>query len=347
LSKQKYKEALIFFSAGVGDALLLVPLVNELKKKHYNVTGVFTSQFNCESIFENTTLFHHTIIKKTNRSLMLHALLHYNKYDAVYVNHFAFSRINIFCAYLLAKVVYTNYSNPFFLQNKKSINVIAPTVNVHDALQNAFLFNSKLSLNDLDFNLNCQSRTKNTFNLPQHYSVVQVSSANSKAPYKNWKLENWLQVFSFLEKHYPHIAIVVLGDTSEMHLDEQLKSVNHSNITSLIGKTTLSDVVTIVEHSMFYLGLDSGLMHIAFALNKPTFTIWGASNKQLYGYEWKGKQHKAIQLNLPCSPCNAWIKPNTSRVTNPLSCPDFKCINSISAQDVIVELKRFVDALLE
>jgi 3-deoxy-D-manno-octulosonic-acid transferase len=32
MSSIKHKQALVFFSAGVGDAILLVPLVNELKK---------------------------------------------------------------------------------------------------------------------------------------------------------------------------------------------------------------------------------------------------------------------------------------------------------------------------
>ena len=54
----------MFFSAGVGDAILLVPLVNELKKQGYNVTGLFTSPFHCESLFEHTRLFDSIVIKK-------------------------------------------------------------------------------------------------------------------------------------------------------------------------------------------------------------------------------------------------------------------------------------------
>ena len=88
--------------------------------------------------------------------------------------------------------------------------------------------------------------------------------------------------------------------------------------------------VMAVHQSQFYIGLDSGLMHIAVALNKPTFTVWGASNPILYGYEWiDPKKHKIVSLNLKCAPCSAWINPNTSRVTNPLECPDFKCIRDI------------------
>ena len=101
----------------------------------------------------------------------------------------------------------------------------------------------------------------------------------------------------------------------------------------------------IIYHSTLYIGLDSGLMHIAVAFSKPTFTIWGASNPVLYGYAWAGKQHHIVSLNLNCAPCSAWINPNTSRVTDPLRCPDFKCIKEIPVTMVKTELDDFIKSL--
>lgn len=74
MSSTKHKQALVFFSAGVGDAILLVPLVNELKKNGYKITGLFTSQYNCESIFEDTELFDSIEIKKNKLSLILFSI---------------------------------------------------------------------------------------------------------------------------------------------------------------------------------------------------------------------------------------------------------------------------------
>ena len=109
MSSNPKKEALVFFSAGVGDAILLVPLVNELRKQNYRVTGLFTSPFQCESIFENTDLFNAIVIKENKFSLLLYCLLHFKKYDKVFLNHFSFSKSHISLATLLSNNVCTNY----------------------------------------------------------------------------------------------------------------------------------------------------------------------------------------------------------------------------------------------
>jgi ADP-heptose:LPS heptosyltransferase len=211
-------------------------------------------------------------------------------------------------------------------------------------LQNVFLINPSASLSDLNFNLSYTSQ-KTNFNLPKEYIVIQASSANNKAPYKNWDIEKWLELFKYLQIKSPSSTLVLLGDNTELHLNEKINSSNHPNVLSLIGKTTLNDAMEIIYQSQFYIGLDSGLMHIAVALNKPTFTIWGASNPTLYGYEWLGANHKVVSLNLACAPCSSWLNANTSRVKNPALCPDFKCIKDLSVEMVNKELDKFIETI--
>ena len=211
-------------------------------------------------------------------------------------------------------------------------------------MQNVFLINSTTTISDLNFNLNYTSQ-KTNFNLPKNYCVIQASSANNKAPYKNWDFEKWLELFKHLQINFPNTRLVLLGDDTELYLNEKINSSNYPNVLSLIGKTTLNEVMEIIYHSQFYIGLDSGLMHIAVVLNKPTFTIWGASNPILYGYGWLGTKHKVVSLNLSCAPCSSWLDPNTSRVTNPSLCPDFKCIKDVSVKQVTEELDVFMKTI--
>ncbi len=342
MSFRKHKQALVFFSAGVGDAILLVPLVNELKKQGYQVTGLFTSAFNCESIFENTTIFDFIEVKKTKFSLLLFSIFHFRKYDSVYLNHFSFSKSHLTLSALFGKNIYTNYKELSARQSSNSIHFIDAKPNTHDALQNLYLLDQKATIADLDFNLHYAPQQKNTFKLPKNYSVIQVSSANNNAPYKNWGIEKWLKLFKHLNETLPNTTLVLLGDKTEFYLNEIVNKSNVKNSISLIGKTTLNNVMEIINTAQFYMGLDSGLMHVAVALNKPTFTIWGASNPALYGYEWMGEKHKLISLKLACAPCSSWLNANTSRVSNPLTCPDFKCIKAISVDQVIIELDSFI-----
>ena len=342
MSSNPHKKALVFFSAGVGDAILLVPLVNELKKRGYLVTGLFTSPFGCESIFENTHLFDDIKIKKNKLLFVLFSILNFRKYDTVFLNHFSFSKSNLTLAAFLGKDVYTNYKEFTSAQSSPAIHFIHPKPNTHDALQNVFLINSSATLSDLNFNLSYTSQNT-SFNLPKNYIVIQASSANNKAPYKNWDIEKWLELFKYLQIKSPSSTLVLLGDNTELHLNAKINTANYPNVISFIGKTTLNDTTEIIYQSKYYIGLDSGLMHIAVALNKPTFTIWGASNLTLYGYEWLNAKHKIVSLNLACAPCSSWLNANTSRVSNPLNCPDFKCIKDISVEMVTEELDKFIE----
>ncbi|MCF8424638.1 MAG: glycosyltransferase family 9 protein [Bacteroidia bacterium] len=336
----------MFFSAGVGDAVLLVPLVNELKKQGYQVTALFTSAFNCESIFENTTIFDFIEVKKTKFSLLLFSIFHFRKYDAVYLNHFSFSKSHHTLAAFIGKGVYTNYKDLTAQQSSNSIHFVDAKSNTHDALQNLYLLNQQAILSALDFNLHYKTQHKNVFNLPAKYIVIQVSSSNNNAPYKNWAIEKWLQLFKHLNTILPTSTLVLLGDHTEIYVNEILNKSNLKNTISLIGKTTLNNVMEIIFASQFYMGLDSGLMHIAAALSKPTFTIWGASNPVLYGYDWMGEKHKIVSLKLDCAPCSSWLNANTSRVSSPLKCPDFKCIKTISVDQVTLELDAFIKTTL-
>ena len=342
MNSRKHKQALVFFSAGVGDAILLVPLVNELKMQGYQITGLFTSPFSCESIFTNTTIFDFIEIKKTKLSLLLFSILKFKKYDSVYLNHFSFSNSHLCLAVIFGKKIYTNYKELTSLQSSNSIHCIDLKANTHDALQNMYLLNQKATISDLDFNLHYKAPKKKTFDFPKNYIAIQISSANNKAPHKSWKIEKWIDLFKHINNILPNATIIVLGDKTEVQLDGILGNSDSIKIISLIGKTTLNDVVEIIYHSRFYIGLDSGLMHIAVALNKPTFTIWGASNPILYGYEWMGEKNKIIVLKLACAPCHSWIDPNTSRVLRPTDCPDFRCINDISVNQVVKELDSFI-----
>ena len=342
MSSNPHKKALVFFSAGVGDAILLVPLVNELKKQGYLVTGLFTSPFGCESIFENTHLFDDIKIKKNKLLFVLFSILNFRKYDTVFLNHFSFSKSNLTLAAFLGKDVYTNYKEFTSAQSSPAIHFIHPKPNTHDTLQNVFLINSSATLSDLNFNLSYTSQNT-SFNLPKNYIVIQASSANNKAPYKNWDIEKWLELFKYLQIKSPSSTLVLLGDNTELHLNAKINTANYPNVISFIGKTTLNDTTEIIYQSKYYIGLDSGLMHIAVALNKPTFTIWGASNLTLYGYEWLNAKHKIVSLNLACAPCSSWLNANTSRVSNPLNCPDFKCIKDISVEMVTEELDKFIE----
>ena len=114
------------------------------------------------------------------------------------------------------------------------------------------------------------------------------------------------------------------------------------NVYSLIGKTSIQEVLSIIKNSVLFVGLDSGLMHIAVSLNIPTFTIWGPSDFNLYGYEKiNSDKHEIIYKNIYCRPCNSWIAPNTKRISKPEDCPDFRCMKELKPDEVFNRFNIF------
>ncbi len=334
------RKAIVFFSSGLGDALLLVPLVNALKNSNHEVTGFFNSNQSCEALFSETTLLDHIIVKQNKLDIISFTIRNKKKFDCAYLNHQANSRSNQWAASELSQEIYL-LGTPETKMRYTHFHVTAAKANIHDALQNAWLFNDALSLADLDFNLHYASTSKSSFQISEPYLVLQHSSGNNQTPYKNWDEEKWLVLFKHIATRLPDYKIVLLGDKNEMAITHHLA--HHRNVISLIGQTSIADAVTIVANANFYIGLDSAFMHLAFLLDKPTFSIWGGSSPALYAYDWKNAQrHKVVSLYLDCAPCNAWIGANTTKVANPITCPDFKCMKDLSIETVIDAFEMFL-----
>ena len=337
----KQKKAIVFFSAGLGDAVLLIPLVKHLKQQGFLVSGFFNSPYSCEEIFSKINLLDEIITKKSKFSQLLFSIANFLKYDKAFVNYFASNRSKLLLASLLSKDVTTNKKQNSFLKSK--IKFIEPIKTIHDSQQNLNLLqdNSQVSLSDfyIDF------LSKKNEALPQPFITVQISAGNNKITYKNWPVNYWIEFLQLILKQYPDKKIILLGDENEVNLSAKIIAELNTKVTSFIGKTNISEAMNIINLSEFFIGLDGGLMHLAVALKKPTFTIWGPSSITLYGYEKFSNLHKCVSLNLACNPCSAWINVNHTKAKSPETCPDHACLQHLLPQYVFTQLTQYVNLL--
>ena len=94
-----------------------------------------------------------------------------------------------------------------------------------------------------------------------------------------------------------------------------------TKLINLAGKTTLREAIYLISQCRLFISNDSGLMHVAGALNIPTIAIFGSTNPVTTAPI--GDNHTIIYNKFDCSPC---LQP---------TCPtDFKCMDSISTQAV-------------
>lgn len=108
---------------------------------------------------------------------------------------------------------------------------------------------------------------ENKFDLaPNNYFVISPFSSHR---IKNWPLEKYI-LLSVKLAQMSELICVVLGD--EKFESEDLDGNNFKN---LLGRTNLSEAINIIKHSRFFIGNDSGLLHVAIALRKDSFGIIG------------------------------------------------------------------------
>lgn len=119
----------------------------------------------------------------------------------------------------------------------------------------------------------------------------------------------------------------IFGSNKDAVLGKEI-AIDNENIINLCGTTGLVDVVDLISICHKVVSNDSGLMHIAAAVNIPLIAIYGSSTPEYTPpLTEKAKIH---YLELACSPCFKRICP--LRHTN--------CLNFITVKDVLNSIEN-------
>ncbi len=141
---------------------------------------------------------------------------------------------------------------------------------------NKFLFNTNKKIKfDVDF---------------QNQKLISIAPFSSYGD-RDWEQNNFEQLIQKLNDHY-HIILIGSGRQKEKLL--RIKS-NYTNVSVMAGGLHLNELPTLIMKCDLFVGLDSGLSHIALKLNVPMIAIigggqfnrffpWGSSNQSIYLY---------------------------------------------------------------
>ncbi|PCH94901.1 MAG: hypothetical protein COB85_05110 [Bacteroidetes bacterium] len=343
----------VFVSSGLGDAVLMVPLIKKLKEDG-TVVGFFDSTFQCQELFKNNNLFHEIVVLERNADYVRSYMKYKNKFDVSFLNYFSATRKNLLLATSLSRETRAN-RRPGFLPELKSsgVTLIETKKGIHNAEQNLNLLGSSDSstrLNVQNFSIEYSQKPSLNDELelpPGAYFSIQISAANNIKQHKNWPINYWIELLKLLSNKYESYNFILIGEENETLLADQILDNKINRVRSFVGRTSILEMASIIRNSELFIGLDGGPMHIAVSQGTPTFTIWGASDYNLYGYQnIDVKRNQIIYKEISCHPCNSWIDPNTSRVMDPADCPDFACIRSLKPEEVFSKLTTFANQIL-
>lgn len=144
---------------------------------------------------------------------------------------------------------------------------------------------------------------------------------------KNWPIEKFVEVAKLLIERFD-IKIIVPCGPADKNSVSILKSHINSNI-HVIRDLPLVKLAAILEHSDCFLGNDSGISHIAAAINLPSVLIFGPTNPNLWAPP--SELVKVIIENRMCSICLEQGMQN---------CSNRVCLEAVTVGKVVRELEK-------
>lgn len=127
------------------------------------------------------------------------------------------------------------------------------------------------------------------------------------APVARWISKSWPPVFfaktiNRLHKAHPEVKFVLIGVPEDKPAaDEILQQAAESSTVSLVGDTSITELVELLRYFQLLISNDSGPMHIACALQIPVFGLYGPTDPAKTGPF--GDIHHVFQGDLECCSC--------------------------------------------
>lgn len=146
-------------------------------------------------------------------------------------------------------------------------------------------------------------------------------------PAKRWPANHFAELARQLAGQY---EIWLLGSAKDAPLAEEIERSAGVSLANLCGKTDLGEAVDLLSAASLAVCNDSGLMHVAAALDVPMVALYGSSSP---GFTPPlSEKARVVSLNLPCSPCFK------------RECPHghLDCLEKLTAEKVLKTLETVV-----
>jgi heptosyltransferase-2 len=129
--------------------------------------------------------------------------------------------------------------------------------------------------------------------------IIALCPGAAFGPSKRWPPEYFAQVA--LKKLSESYRVFIFGSPEDLSAAEKIMALTQNACVNLVGKTNLLEAVNVLSLVEKVVTNDSGLMHIACALQKQGVAIYGSSSPQFTPPLFSGM--KILSLNIECSPC--------------------------------------------
>lgn len=338
------KKILIIMMGGIGNMIFLTPALKALRRSYPSATLTFLlGPYGAEKVLQGSNLLDKTIVidpEKTRgikeKIKLIHRLKRENFSLSIASTGTNPSKSGLLC--FLARIKYRlgenikgkdgfyNLKIPFREDSHEVESNIALIQRLGIDIKDKRLFIQRSSEDQ-----NFAQRIFTQHGLEEKFVVgMHPGSGIHQAGFKRWPSERFAQVADWLVEHL-HAAVVIFGGPEEDTLAHDIEKMMNSSPLRMTGKTTLGQTAALIEKCNLFTSNDSGLLHVACAVQTPCVGLFGPTNPNRTGPY--SESALIIRKKLSCSPCYSQSK---------IKCQNLDCIELLTVDEVLGATKNFI-----
>ncbi len=340
------KKILVIKLTMMGDTILLYPAVKSLKEKYKSAKlTVLCSKVNFDIVkmwdfVDEIIVFEFDKFFKNPMVIILQFFLLWKKKFDLGIDFEQWFRITAIILFFSSKYK-VGFRTPKQLRHYLFDHWVYHVKNRHEVECFCDIVKSlSIEVKNKDLFLKINNETKEkiknvlySHNIEEKKFVVIHPGCGIHGFYREWDIERYVEVAKYIISKYKY-SIVLTGnkDDKTKGIFFEKSDIDKKYVLNMIGKTTIEELIALVSMTKLIICGNTGILHIASALNIPTVAIHGPTNPIKWG-PWKNR-NVVIKSDLSCVPC--------SYLGFEYSCKEKKCLKSITQEKV----KFYVDMII-
>ncbi|HVB96815.1 MAG TPA: glycosyltransferase family 9 protein [Chloroflexota bacterium] len=133
------------------------------------------------------------------------------------------------------------------------------------------------------------------------YVVVHPGASD---PRRRWPIERFAAVADYVQQTY-HRTVVISGSLADRRLAQQLRAGTSRPVVDLSGQIDLGALVALIRRAGLVVSNDTGVAHIAYAVEAPSVVIYWCGNLITAGPFRRARFRPVLSWTLDCPACGA------------------------------------------